>query len=82
MSTTATEEQVEQVVIEALRSFGADGAQIDRQATFEALDVDSLDLAELAQIVEERFGVELRGSDVANVKTVGDAIALIAEKVS
>ncbi len=82
MSTTATEEQVEQVVVEALRSFGAEGAQIDREATFEALDVDSLDLAELAQIVEERFGVELRGSDVASVKTVGDAITLIAERIS
>jgi acyl carrier protein len=82
MSTTATEEQVEQVVTEALTSFGAEGAQIDREATFEALDVDSLDLAELAQIVEERFGVELRGSDVASVKTVGDAITLIAERVS
>ncbi len=82
MSTTATEEQVEQVVVEALRSFGAEGAQIDREATFEGLDVDSLDLAELAQIVEERFGVELRGSDVASVKTVGDAITLIAERIS
>ena len=82
MSTTATEEQVEQVVVEALATFGAERSQIEREATFEALDVDSLDLAELAQIVEERFGVELRGSDVANVKTVGDAITLIAERVS
>lgn len=82
MSTAVTEEQIEQVVVEALASFGAERSQIDREATFEALDVDSLDLAELAQIVEERFGVELRGSDVANVKSVGDAIALIAERVS
>lgn len=82
MSTAVTEEQVEQVVIDSLVSFGAERSDIDREATFEALDVDSLDLAELAQIVEERFGVELRGSDVANVKTVGDAIALIAERLS
>lgn len=82
MSTAVTEEQVEQVVIDSLVSFGAERSDIDREATFEALDVDSLDLAELAQIVEERFGVELRGSDVANVKTVGDAITLIAERVS
>lgn len=82
MSTAVTEEQVEQVVIDALVSFGAELSEIDREATFEALDIDSLDLAELAQIVEERFGVELRGSDVANVKTVGDAIVLIADRVS
>lgn len=82
MSTAVTEDQVEQVVSEALASFGADRSEITREATFDALDVDSLDLAELAQIVEERFGVELRGSDVANVKTVGDAITLIADRVS
>jgi acyl carrier protein len=82
MSTAVTEEQVEQVVSDALASFGAERSEISREATFDALDVDSLDLAELAQIVEERFGVELRGSDVANVKTVGDAIALIVDRVS
>ena len=52
--------------------------QITAEATFEALDIDSLDLAELSQIVHERFGVELKGSDVAEVKTVEDAIELIA----
>ncbi len=46
---------------------------------FEELDVDSLDLAELSQIVESEFGVELTSSDVADVKTVGDAIDLVVE---
>ena len=80
MSTTVTEEQVEQVVVESLETFGADPAQITRDATFEALDIDSLDLAELSQIVQERFGVELKGSDVAEVKTVDDAVKLIASR--
>ena len=79
MSTdTATE--VQEVVFEALASFGPDKDQITRTATLEELDIDSLDLAELSQIVEERFGVELKGSDVAEVKTVGDAIDLVAER--
>ena len=78
MSTAVTEEQVEQVVVESLETFGADPAEINRDATFEALDIDSLDLAELSQIVQERFGVELKGSDVAEVKTVDDAVKLIA----
>ena len=38
--------------------------EITRDATFEALDVDSLDLVELAQIVEEEYGVELEGEDI------------------
>jgi acyl carrier protein len=78
MSTTATTEaKVEQVVVDALARFGAEPEQITREATFQALDIDSLDLAELAQIVEEQFGVELRGADVVEIKTVGDAIGMI-----
>ena len=81
MSTTVTEDQIEQLVIESLQTFGADPDEISREATFEALDIDSLDLAELSQIVHEQYGVELKGSDVADVKTVDDAIKLIAARV-
>jgi len=80
MSTAVSQEQIEQVVVESLESFGADPEQINPEATLEQLDIDSLDLAELSQIVQERFDVELKGSDVAEVKTVGDAIRLIAER--
>jgi acyl carrier protein len=81
MSSAVTEAQIEQVVVESLESFGASSGEITREATLEELDIDSLDLAELSQIVEERFGVELKGSDVASVKTVNDAITLIANRV-
>jgi acyl carrier protein len=80
MSPTVTAEQVDQVVNEALVSFGADADAISREATFETLDVDSLDLAELAQIVEEKFGVELTGTDVKDVSTVGDLVDLIVAR--
>jgi acyl carrier protein len=81
MSTTITEEQIESLVVESLQTFGANPEDITREATFEALDIDSLDLAELSQIVHESYGVELKGSDVAEVKTVDDAIKLIAERL-
>ena len=51
-------------------------------STFEDLDVDSLDLVELAQIVEDEFGVELDGDSVKDVKTVGDVIDLVVAKAS
>ncbi len=81
MSTATSEEQVEKLVIESLETFGADPDLITRDATFEALDIDSLDLAELSQIVHESYGVELKGSDVADVKTVDDAVKLIAGRL-
>jgi acyl carrier protein len=81
MSTLVTEQQIEKIVIESLESFGADPDDISVEATLQALDIDSLDLAELSQIVDERLGVELKGSDVAEIKTVGDAIKMIAARV-
>ncbi len=80
MSTAVSEEQIEKVVVESLETFGAEPDQITREATFEELDIDSLDLAELSQIVHEQFGVELKGADVAEIKCVDDAIRMIAAR--
>ena len=80
--STVTNQQVEARVIEALASFGPDVSQITREATFEELDIDSLDLVELAQIVEDEYGVVLKGEDMKELKTVGDAIDLIADRAA
>lgn len=77
---TATPEAVEARIVEALASFGPDIEQVTREATFEELDIDSLDLVELAQIVEDDYGVELKGDDMKNLKTVGDAIELVVAR--
>jgi acyl carrier protein len=78
--TPATPENVEKTVYEALPQFGVDETQITREATFEDLDVDSLDLAELSQIIEDEHGVQLKGDDVGRIKTVGDAIDLVVSR--
>jgi acyl carrier protein len=80
MSTTTDTGRIEQVVFESLETFGAERADITRDATFETLDVDSLDLAELAQIAEDEFGVKIKSSDVEQLKTVGDVCDLIAAR--
>jgi acyl carrier protein len=77
---TITTEQVQDRVVEALASFGPDASQIKREATFESLDIDSLDLVELAQIVEDEYGVVLKGDDMKELKTVGDAVDLIVSR--
>ena len=77
---TVTQEQVETRVAEALASFGPDPSEITSDATFEELDIDSLDLVELAQIVEDEYGVVLKGEDMKELKTVGDAVELIVQR--
>jgi len=79
MSTTSASE-IETTVTEALKTFGAKEDQISRDATWESLDIDSLDLAELAQIVEDEHGVKIEGDDMKDIKTVGDAIDFITKK--
>jgi acyl carrier protein len=75
-----TTEQVEARVVETLASFGPDADQISRGSTFEELDIDSLDLVELAQVVEDEYGVVLKGEDMKDLKTVGDAVDLIVDR--
>jgi acyl carrier protein len=79
---TVTPQEVEERVIEAVASFGPDREDVVRDATFEELDVDSLDLVELGQIVQDEYGVELKSDDMPKLKTVGDAIDLIVSRAS
>jgi acyl carrier protein len=69
-------------VIEAIEGLGPDADDVTRDAAFEALEIDSLDLIELAQIVEDEFGVKLESSDVAELRTVGDVVDLVAARAS
>ena len=41
------------------------------------LDVDSLSMVEIATAVEDKFGVAIPDDQLANIKTVGDAISFI-----
>jgi acyl carrier protein len=76
----ATTTEIETTVFESLETFGADPELINRDAGFEELDVDSLDLAELAQIVDDKYGVQISTGDMKGIKTVGDVIDLIAAR--
>jgi acyl carrier protein len=78
--TTVTKDQIQERVVEALVSFGAERDEITPDATFESLDVDSLDLVEMAQIVEEEYGVQMREEDMKDLRTVGQAIDFVAER--
>lgn len=46
------------------------------------LGLDSLDTVELTLGIEERFGIEIPDSDLEDVLTIGDTVALIERKLS
>ena len=52
--------------------------QLDKSFT-DDLDIDSLSMVEVVVAAEEKFGVKIPDDDVKNLKTVGDAVAYIAE---
>ena len=80
MPTQVSPENVEKTIFDGLVELGTERDQLSRDASLEDLDVDSLDLVELAQIVEDEYGVELKGDDVKDVKTVGDVVDLVVAK--
>jgi acyl carrier protein len=79
---TASKDQIETRVIDALVEFGEERENLTPTARFEDLDVDSLDLVELAQIVEDEYGVEVADSDLDKIETVSDVVELINSRLA
>ena len=82
MPETASKDQIEARVIDALVEFGEERENLTPNARFEDLDVDSLDLVELAQIVEDEYGVEVADSDLDKIETVSDVVDLINSRLA
>jgi len=78
---TTTPQDVESTVIENLVTFGADREAVSRDATLEAIDVDSLDLVELTQVIEKTYDIDLEGADFKQIRSVGDIVDLVLERV-
>ncbi len=60
--------------------FGIAADEITPEATFEALDLDSLDLVEFSMAAEDELGVKITDDEAAELKTVGDAVRLLEAK--
>ncbi len=44
------------------------------------LGLESLDFVDIAVIIKKRFGITIRGKDVASIKTLGDLYDYIQDK--
>jgi acyl carrier protein len=72
------EEQVLTLVrskLDEIKVEGADQATMD--TTWEELDVDSLDLVELVQSLEDEYGIRIDDEQLKPIKSVGDAVRLV-----
>lgn len=62
---------------------GLDEAKINDAANFEEdLEVDSLGVVELLMALEDEFGVKIPDEDAESIHTVGQAVDLVAAKLS
>ncbi|MPZ87725.1 MAG: acyl carrier protein [Nitriliruptorales bacterium] len=60
--------------------FGVPAEDISADATFEDLDLDSLDLVEFSLACEEELGVRIEDEEAESLETLGDAVALLEQK--
>ena len=57
---------------------GIEPSEVTPEKSFvDDLDIDSLSMVEIATAVEDKFGVAIPDDELANIKTVGDAMNYI-----
>jgi len=60
--------------------FGVERDDLRAEATFEDLDLDSLDLVEFSLACEEDLGVRIEDEEAEGLSTLGDAVTLLESK--
>ena len=74
----STLDRVKKVVVEQL---SVDEELITPEATFTTdLGADSLDIVELAEKFEDRFGIEVSDDDIMEIKTIYDIVNYLDNK--
>ncbi|MGD1995184.1 MAG: acyl carrier protein [Anaerolineae bacterium] len=72
-------ERVQEIIVELL---GVDPDEVTAESRFrEDLGADSLDLVELVMAFEEEFGGTISDEEAQSIKTVGDAVRYIQERM-
>ena len=67
----------------AVELLKVDPAKVTEEATFaEDLEADSLDVVELVMALEEKLDISIPEEELEGIKTVGEALTIIAAKVA
>lgn len=82
MTSTINATEVEAKILQAINDLGGPvPAALRPTTTFEEIDIDSLDLVELGQILEEQLDVMLETTDISELKTIADAVELVCRRL-
>jgi acyl carrier protein len=81
MEAAATE-RIESKVFDFIATVGPDREEITRDASLDALDVDSLDVVEVAQMAEAEFEVPIDPERFVGSKTAGDLAGVVSTIVA
>jgi acyl carrier protein len=66
----------------AVQVLSVDASKVTKEASFaEDLEADSLDLAELVMALEDEFDITVEEEELADIKTVGQALAMVEGKL-
>ena len=77
MSETA--DRVKKIVVEHL---GVEADKVTEESSFiDDLGADSLDIVELVMEFEKEFNIDIPDEDAEKLRTVGDAIAYLNQKI-
>ena len=67
----------------AVELLKVDPAKVTEEATFaDDLEADSLDVVELVMALEEKLDISIPEEELEGIKTVGEALDVIAAKVA
>ena len=74
-----TQEEVLNKIKEIVPKFGVDPDQVTNDSTLEDLDMDSLDVVEIMQAIEDDMGIRVPDEDLEDLSTIGDAVAAVVK---
>jgi acyl carrier protein len=74
-----TQEQVLSKIKEIVPKFGVDPNDVNPGSTLEDLDMDSLDVVEIMQAIEDEMGIRVPDEDLEDLTTIGDAVTAVVK---
>lgn len=74
-----TNEEVLNKIKEIVPKFGVNPDDVSDSSTLEDLDMDSLDVVEIMQAIEDDLGIRVPDEDLEDLTTIGDAVSAVVK---